>query len=221
MPAQPILLILGGDPRANSTIARKFARIGYLIIFAVRSLASSHGYTSIDFDVNDPSSVPSIFHAIRTTFGWPPNAVVYIGTLTETTQPSVPIGGDMRASTVSAYVAAHEAAKGFGDLPLHMKKAFVYVGSINTQRLPVLTLLTLGVRMASCAHWIEEADVMYASKGYRCGTGSTKCEPTQSQVLTERVSRFLHVDQCNIDGTMSRSNYVEDHANLLVRLIGG
>jgi len=111
---------------------------------------------------------------VKSELGSPPSIVVYDATARTVSHESPSSRymslGDVDGNTVSAYVAAHEAAKGFEELPKEMRKVFIYLGDMNGKvlpALPVLTFLTFGIRNTPYVHWIEAANAVYASKGYR------------------------------------------------------
>lgn len=73
---------------------------------------------------------------------------------------------DFNINTVSAYVAAQQAAIGFAQLPESAAKTFIYTGNIlNTTIIP--PLLDLGVGKAATAHIIQSAAAAYKDRGYK------------------------------------------------------
>jgi NAD(P)-dependent dehydrogenase (short-subunit alcohol dehydrogenase family) len=79
-----VLLILGGGANIGAAVANKFAKGGYKVAIAARSvvdgLDDSTGFLNIRADLSDPAVVPNIFDKARAKFG-PPSVVVYNGTL--------------------------------------------------------------------------------------------------------------------------------------------
>src|SRR5205085_1043447 len=130
----------------------------------------------IKADLSDHASVPSIFQNVKSEFGVAPSVVVYnayaMTPLPEPDSPlSAPVAGllsDLNVNTISAYVAAQEALKGFEELPNEARKAFIYTGNwLNTVVVPMPMVFALGVGKSASAYWIGAADGAYASKGYR------------------------------------------------------
>lgn len=73
---------------------------------------------------------------------------------------------DFNINTVSAFVAAQQAATGFAQLPDSAAKTFIYTGNIqNTSIIP--PLLDLGVGKAATAHIIQSAAAAYKDRGYK------------------------------------------------------
>ena len=76
---------------------------------------------------------------------------------------------DFNINTVSAFVAAQQAATGFAQLPDSAAKTFIYTGNIlNTAIIP--PLLDLGVGKAATAHIIQSAAAAYKDRGYKYAT---------------------------------------------------
>ena len=91
-------------------------------------------------------------------------------TLTPPNDPlSLPLADfnrDFNANTVSAFVAAQQAAAGFAQLPDSASKTFIYTGNImNTTTIPAL--LDLGVGKTAMAHIIESAAAAYKDRGFK------------------------------------------------------
>jgi len=73
---------------------------------------------------------------------------------------------DFNINTVSAFVAAQQAATGFAQLPDSAAKTFIYAGNIqNTTIVP--PLLDLGVGKAATAHIIQSAAAAYKDRRYK------------------------------------------------------
>ena len=81
---------------------------------------------------------------------------------------------DFNINTVSAFVAAQQAATGFSQLPDSAAKTFIYTGNImNTAIIP--PLLDLGVGKAATAHIIQSAAAAYKDRGYKYAKSSIFC----------------------------------------------
>ena len=73
---------------------------------------------------------------------------------------------DLNINTVSAFVAAQQAAAGFAQLPDSASKTFIYTGNItNTAIIP--PLLDLGVGKSATAHIVQSAATAYKDRGYK------------------------------------------------------
>ena len=74
---------------------------------------------------------------------------------------------DLHVNTISAFVAAQQAAQAFSSLPAEASKTFIYTGNaLNTTIIP--PLLDLGVGKSATAHLIHNASQAYREKGYKC-----------------------------------------------------
>lgn len=179
MSPAPVVLILGAGPRIGSAVAAKFASNGYKVAIASRKgtdSADGNHYFSAKADFADPSSVPALFKTVTSALGTAPSVVIY--NAPSLTPPpvegfvfSIPAGRfshDLNVNTVSAYVAAQEAVKGWETLPAETKKSFIYTGNIlNVAVLPVPLMFDLGVGKAASAYWLGVADATLSAKGYR------------------------------------------------------
>jgi NAD(P)-dependent dehydrogenase (short-subunit alcohol dehydrogenase family) len=175
----PIVLILGSGPRVGASVAATFASNGYSVVVTSRKGSNSttpEGYLSLSADFNDPFSIPGIFDAVATKLNSAPNVVIYnAAALTPPPdQASVfsisaaKVAADLNVNTISAFVAAEQAVKGFEKLGEGVKKTFIYTGNIlNVAVLPVPMMLNLGMGKAASAYWVGVADMTFASKGYR------------------------------------------------------
>ena len=73
---------------------------------------------------------------------------------------------DLTVNTVSAFVAAQQAATGFAQLPDSAARTFIYTGNIlNTTIMPAL--LDLGVGKAATSHIIQCAAAAYKDRGFK------------------------------------------------------
>lgn len=79
--------------------------------------------------------------------------------------------GDLGVNTVSAYVAAQEAVKGWeemGNGEGKGKGVFIYTGNIcNVEIVPWPMMMTAGAGKAATAYWIGSVDGLMKEKGYR------------------------------------------------------
>ena len=175
MAAQKIALILGAGPRIGVSVAERFAKDGYKVAVASRSGKEAGSFLSLKADFTKPESVRPLFESVKSEFGAFPSVVVYnAAALTPPPKETMfsisaeSFDADLKINTVSSYVAAQEAVKGWESLPKETKKSFIYTGNIlNTVVLPVAAMTTLGVGKAASAYWIGTADQVYSQQGYR------------------------------------------------------
>jgi len=137
---------------------------------------TSNGYLSLKADFTDPNSIPSLFDAVKTEFQTFPSIVIYnAATLTAPPEkdsvlsiPAQSVASDLNVNTISPYVAAQQAVKGWETLSKDIKKTFIYTGnSANVAIIPVPMFLNLGIGKSASAFWIGVADGAYSAKGYR------------------------------------------------------
>ena len=121
---------------------------------------------------------------------------------------------DFNINTVSAFVAAQQAATGFAQLPDSAAKTFIYTGNIlNTAIIP--PLLDLGVGKAAMAHIIQSAAAAYKDRGYKYVKSFFSCRR-----LT--FFRFYYGDQRKADGAAVYNAIDGDaHAKLYLNLAEG
>lgn len=73
---------------------------------------------------------------------------------------------DFTINTTSAFVAAQQASRAFGNLPETASRTFIYTGNI-TNLSPIVSLMDLGVGKSATAHIIQCAAEAYKDKGYK------------------------------------------------------
>ena len=83
------------------------------------------------------------------------------------TLPLANFNKDFNINTVSAFVAAQQAAAGFAQLPDSAAKTFIYTGNILNTGIIIPPLLDLGVGKAATAHIIQSAAAAYKDRGYK------------------------------------------------------
>jgi len=204
----PIALILGAGARVGAAVVAKFARSGYSVAFVSRSAKegkTAEGTMGIKADLASPLSIPSVFATVKAEFGSAPSVVVYnAATIRAPADGSMfsisatDIINDFNVNSLSAYVAAQEAFKGWAGLPHGEPKVFIYTGNIlNVKVVPAPMLMTLGVGKAASAYWIGTADGLNTDKGYR----------------------FYYADERNADGSMKSTALDGDaHAEFFFEL---
>lgn len=189
MAATNVILILGAGPRVGASVAEKFASLGYKVAVASRQgtgAKTDKGYLSLNADFTKPDSIPALFDAVKTEFHVAPNIIVYnAAALTpppdEDSALSISaekVASDLSVNTISPYVAAQQAIRGWETLSKETKKTFIYTGNmLNHLILPVPMMLNLGVGKSASAYWIGVADTTYSAKGYRCVHSETRVIP--------------------------------------------
>jgi NAD(P)-dependent dehydrogenase (short-subunit alcohol dehydrogenase family) len=181
MATRPLVLILGAGPRIGASVADKFASTGYDVVVASRKgtgTKTDQGYLSLKADFTKPDSVPALFDVVKTEFNAAPSVVIYnAAALTNPPDtdsilsvPAENVAEDLNVNTISPYVAAQQAIKGWETLPKETKKTFIYTGNhANVRIVPFPMVLNLGMGKAGSAFWIGAADAFatYSTKGYR------------------------------------------------------
>ncbi|KAH8665423.1 hypothetical protein BGZ61DRAFT_431325 [Ilyonectria robusta] len=175
-----IVLVLGAGKNIGQGVAQKFRSAGYRVALVSRSAedrgTTSEGDTTLRADLSNPSSVPSIFTAVKEILGGPPNVVVYnAAALTPPTDPqnpfTVPIEAlerDLSVLNTSAYVAAREAVAGFEATAAGLPKAFIYTGNgLAGATSPLPLLVGLGTGKSAASYWVGSASAFYKEKGYK------------------------------------------------------
>ncbi|KAI0834765.1 hypothetical protein F5Y06DRAFT_147693 [Hypoxylon sp. FL0890] len=173
------VLILGVGPRIGTSVAEKFASNGYKVAVASRSgsgTKTAEGVLSLKADFANPDSVPALFDAVKAEFHTFPNVVIYnAASLTNPPDqnsvlsvPAESVASDLNVNTISPYVAAQQAIRGWEILPKGTKKTFIYTGNIlNVSILPLPRFLDLGMGKSASAFWIGLADASYSAQGFR------------------------------------------------------
>jgi len=179
MAANPVILILGAGPRIGASVAEKFASNGYKVALASRSGSDSktaQGFLSLKADLYKPDSIPALFDAVRSEFQSAPSVVVYNagGFTSPPNKDSVfsvsaeSVALDLNVNTVSPYVAAQQAVRGWETLPAETKKTFIYTGNItNVSIVPMPMMLNIGMGKSASAFWIGLADALHSVQGFR------------------------------------------------------
>ena len=162
----------------GAAVAASLSKAGFSVAVVSRKATEGttpEGYTSIQGDLSDPTSVPTIFSKVTSTLGTPRVVIYNAATLTPPPDqdsvlsiPATSLSGDLNTNTVTPYAAAQEAVKGFASLPAGANPVFIYTGNaLNNLPLPVALMTTLGVGKSATAYWVAVADQLYTGKGYR------------------------------------------------------
>ncbi|KAI1387683.1 NAD(P)-binding protein [Hypoxylon trugodes] len=177
--ANSVVLILGVGPRIGASVAAKFTSNGYKIAVASRkgsNTKTSEGYLSLKADFAKPDSIPALFDTVKAEFQTFPSVVIYnAAALTGPPNKDSPfsisaesVASDLNVNTISPYVAAQQAVKGWEMLPNEIKKTFIYTGNImNVTIVPMSLMMDLGMGKSASAFWIGLADMMYSTQGCR------------------------------------------------------
>ena len=179
MTIDPIALVLGAGPRIGASVAEKFASNGYQVAVASRSgtgTKTANGFLSLKADFTKPDSIPAVFDAVKTELHTFPSVVVYnAAALTNPPDkdsifsiPAENVALDLNVNTISPYVAAQQAVKGWKTLPGETKKTFIYTGNIlNVSIIPMPMVLDLGMGKSASAFWVGVADGTHSGQNYR------------------------------------------------------
>ncbi|KAH7131453.1 putative short-chain dehydrogenase [Dactylonectria estremocensis] len=206
--AAPIVLILGAGPNIGQAVARAFIAKGYKAVLVSRKQNegdSSSDQLNIAADLSNPDAVVSAFSKVKTVLGDHPSVVVHNAAAVTPSPPTDPLSlaladftRSLNINTVSAFVAAQQAALGFAKLPSSASKTFIYTGNIlNTTVIP--PLLDLGVGKSATAHIIQTAATVYKDQGFK----------------------FYYADQRKPDGSPIFNVDGEAHADFYVGLAEG
>lgn len=174
----PVALIIGSGPRVGDAVSKTLAALGYDIATTARkgtNSRTSDGFFSIKSDVSEPEAVSTVFDAVLAEFGVAPSIVIYNaasmtppldeGSLLSVTAQR--LTNDLNVNTVSPFIAAQQAVKGWSTLPKG-GGLFIYTGNAQDRTiLPIPMMLTLGVGKAASSSWIGQADGFYSNNGYR------------------------------------------------------
>lgn len=179
MAAEPVVLILGAGPRIGASVAEKFSSKGYRVAIASRKGDGNltvEGYLSLKADFSKPELIPALFDQVKAKFNAAPSVVVY--NAPALTPPpdkdsvlSVPVENvvlDLNVNTISPYVAAQQAVKGWETLPKETKKTFIYTGNnMSRDIVPMPMMLNLSIGKSASSAWIGLVDTLYSARGFR------------------------------------------------------
>lgn len=180
MATNHVVLILGAGPRIGTSVAQKFASLGYKVAIVSRKggndTKTTEGILSFKADFSKPESIPALFEAVKAKFHTSPSVVIY--NAAALTPPPVKdslfsisaesVASDLNVNTVSPYVAAQQAVLGWETLPQETKKTFIYTGNImNVSVVPMPMMLDLAMGKSASASWIGLADAVSTDKGFR------------------------------------------------------
>ncbi|KAI9706234.1 MAG: hypothetical protein M1820_004809 [Bogoriella megaspora] len=200
----PIILILGSGPNIGYHVSEAFRAKGYKVALASRKLNEEESTTDqvhVSSDLSDPESVAGVFSRVKALLGLPSVVIYNAGAATINNEkeplalPLADFARDLNINTVSAFVAAQQAAAVFGQLPESASKTFIYTGNIlNTTTMA--PLMDLGVGKSATAHIIESAASAYADRGFKYAILAPNPSKTR---LTD--CRFYYGDERKADGS--------------------
>lgn len=178
MAANRVALILGSGPRVGQSVAERFAKDGYKVAIASRSgdgTKNKSGFLALKADLTKPDTVPAVFEGVKKELGSFPSVVVYnAAALTPPPEEDMfsisadTFSKDLNINTLSPYIAAQQAVKGWETLSADTKKTFIYTGNgLNTMVPPVPMMTTLGVGKSASAYWVGVADQTHSKAGHR------------------------------------------------------
>jgi len=179
MSPSPVVLILGAGPRIGISVAEKLASNGYNVVMVSRSgtgTKTAKGFLSLKADFSEPKLIPALFETVKAEFDTY-TSVVFYNAAALTSPPdkdslfsisSNSVASDLNVNTISPYVAAQQAVKGWEMMDAETKKTFIYTGNItNVSIVPIPMMLDLGIGKSASAFWIGLADTIYSTKGFR------------------------------------------------------
>ena len=114
---------------------------------------------------------------------------------------------DFNINTVSAFVAAQQAATGFAQLPDSAARTFIFTGNIlNNTIIP--SLLGLGVGKVATAHIIQSAATAYKDRGYKfanfCSSVSKRLTFVDS-IMATSARLMVRLSTAQLTGMRTRS----------------
>ncbi|KAH6689923.1 hypothetical protein BKA61DRAFT_533224 [Leptodontidium sp. MPI-SDFR-AT-0119] len=202
--AAQVVLILGAGANVGAKTAEVFAKNGYKVALATRTITHHKDNTRdlvIQADFAEPLSIKSVFDEVKAKIGTP-NVIVYNAAAANFNPDPFAhtvssFAANLAVNTTSVYAAAKEAVAGFETLPSDTNKTFIFTGNfLPFMPMPSL-LLDLGVGKSATAHLIQGLATVYAEKGFN----------------------FYFGDERKADGTPA--NYEisgENHANFYLEL---
>ncbi|KAI5481569.1 putative short chain type dehydrogenase [Pseudohyphozyma bogoriensis] len=167
------LFLIGGGRNVGAAVATLFAKHGYNVAIAARSVkdgTSTEGYLNVNLDASKPETIGAAFEKVASAFGGPPSVVVYNAHLhffnpdPLATTPE-DFASSLTTNITSAYVAAQHAVSGLDKLgPDGL--TFIYTGNaLNDPKFRMPALMSLGVGKSGAAHFVELAAQFWGPKG--------------------------------------------------------
>ncbi|KAI1394293.1 NAD(P)-binding protein [Hypoxylon trugodes] len=147
-------LIIGAGPRVGQSAAEAFLAAGYKVAVASRTQKLDPKFRFYAFDGSKPETVPALFEKVSADLGIP-SVVIHVAAFKaqgSTEQQPFDSVEDIRTgfnvNTLTPYVAAQEAVKGFEKLGAEglgpSGGTFIYVGNIgNVTAVPLFLDLSM------------------------------------------------------------------------------
>ncbi|KAI0386953.1 NAD(P)-binding protein [Hypomontagnella monticulosa] len=172
----PAIFIIGAGPNVGKATAEVFSAAGYKVALASRSNQVGGNYRHYTFDATKPDDLPAVFEQVEKDVGIP-SVVVYNaakGGQTKTDEPFQDMDffrANLNINTVSPFVAAREAIKGFDKLGAsglgHSGGTFIFTGNL-LNKTAVQGLMSFGMQKGAGAHMIQYlALVAFKDKPYK------------------------------------------------------
>ncbi|KAI1140154.1 NAD(P)-binding protein [Hypoxylon sp. FL0543] len=172
----PTVLIIGAGPNIGEASAEAFLAAGYQVAVASRTQKLDAKFRHFAFDASKPETVPALFDQVSKDLGIPSVVVYNAAAGSNTGADTFGIDLDnlqnkLKVNTLSPYIAAREAVKGFEKLgPSGLGPAggtFAFTGNIlNITAAP--GFLAFGMQKSASAHLIQNlALAAYVDKPYK------------------------------------------------------
>jgi NAD(P)-dependent dehydrogenase (short-subunit alcohol dehydrogenase family) len=183
MATAPIALIFGAGAKIGAATASRFASAGYRVATVSRSgpetptVQPDTGALAIRADLSSPSTVPSVFEAVRAAFGAAPRVVIWnAAALTPPPEAgnmfsidTAALAKDLGVMVTAPFEAAKEAVRAWtAEGEGITGRRFIYTGNyLNRVVKPTPFMTTLGTGKSGAAYWIHQADLVYKEKDIR------------------------------------------------------
>ncbi|KAI4859008.1 NAD(P)-binding protein [Hypoxylon rubiginosum] len=171
------VLIIGAGPNVGKACAENFSAAGFKVAVASRTQKLDPKYRHYTFDASKPETVPALFEHVSADIGVP-SVVIYNTYAAGTTDADKPFDSDLdlfqknlNINTISGYVAAREAVKGFDKLGSSglgpAGGTFIFTGNLlNVGVFP--GHVAFGMAKSAAAHMIQHlALVAFHDKPYK------------------------------------------------------
>ncbi|KAI1778632.1 NAD(P)-binding protein [Hypoxylon cercidicola] len=181
------VLILGAGPRVGKACAETFYAAGFKVAVASRAQKLDAKYRHYAFDAEKPDTIPTLFEQVSADLGVPSVVIYNTPYAPPGNDPEKPFENDigefqkyLNINTISAYIAAREAVKGFDKLgPSGLGASgatFIFTGNLlNIGTMP--GYMAFGMAKSAVSHMIQHlALTTLADKPYKFYYGDERRE---------------------------------------------
>ncbi|XXH04247.1 ferric reductase [Hypoxylon texense] len=202
------VLIIGAGLNVGKACAETFSAAGFQVAVASRTQKLDAKYRHYVFDASKPETVPALFEHVSADIGVP-SVVIYNAYAPGGTDTERPFDIDLDAfrkdlniNTVTPYVAAGEAVKGFDKLGTSglgpTGGTFIFTGnSLNAAALP--GFMVFGMGKSAGAHMVQHLALA---------------------TMHDKPYKFYYADERHEDGTHMTTDLNGDaHAEVYLELV--